>query len=127
MGPPPVRVRSGSRTLGLRAACSGGEGGATAARALSSSSAGGRGPPLPPATAGVHGSRGSTSGVPAGSRSYGGRRRPATAAVAEDNFDVNNHNVAEDDEIQQIFPKARVAVYFQTQNNILCVGLLPFS
>ena len=73
MGPLPVRVRSSSRTLGLRAVRSGG-GGATAARALSSSSGGGRGPPLPPVTAGMRASPRSASGAPAGSRSRGGRR-----------------------------------------------------
>ena len=89
MGPPPVRVSSGSHTLGLRAARSGGGGGATAARALSSSSGGGRGPPLPPMNAGVRGMRGSTSSVPAGSRSLGGHRGATTSAIAEDNFNIN--------------------------------------
>ena len=74
MGPPPVRVHSGSRTLDLRTVRTSVGGGATAARALSSSSSGGRGPPLPPMTAGVRASRGSTSGAPAKSRSRGGRR-----------------------------------------------------
>ena len=113
-GPPPVRVSSGSHTLGLRAARSGGGGGATAARALSSSSGGGRGPPLPPVTTGVRGSRRSTSGLPVGSRSRGGRRRPTTSAVAEENFDINHQNDAEDDEIQEILPNAQVPVYSQT-------------
>jgi hypothetical protein len=62
MGPPPIRVRSGSCTLGLRVARSGGGGGAMAGHAVSSSSGGGRGPPLPPVTTGVHAMRGSTSG-----------------------------------------------------------------
>ena len=97
MGPPPVRVRSGSRTIGLRVAHSGGGGGATAARALSSSSGGGRGPPLPPVTTDVRASRGSAFGAPAGSRSRGGRRRPVTSVVAEDNFD--RQDAAEDNEI----------------------------
>ena len=73
MGPPPIRVRSGSHNLGLRTACSSSGGGATAARALSSSSGGGCGPPLPPVTDGVRGSCGSASGMPARSRSRGGR------------------------------------------------------
>ena len=113
MGPPPIRVCSGSRTLGLRAARSGGGGGATTARALSSSSSGGRGPSLPPMTAGMRASPGSASGAPAGSRSRGGRRRPTTSAVAEDNFDVNNPNEADDDEIQQIFLNTQILVFFQ--------------
>ena len=99
MGPPPIHVRSDSRTLGLRVARNGGGGGATAARALLSSSDGGHDPPLPLVTVGVRGSRGSASGMPAGSKSRDGCLQPATAAVAEDNFNVNNHNVTEDDEI----------------------------
>ena len=99
---------------------SGGGGGATAARALSSSSGGGRGPPLPPVTADVRASRGSASGAPAGSRSRGGRRRPTTSAVAEDNFDVNNPNEADDDGIQQIFSNAQIP-FFRTQKNMLFV------
>ena len=74
MGPPPVRVRSGSRTLGLRAARSGDGGGAMAARVVSSSAGDGRGPSLPLVTAGVRGSRGSASDVIVGSKGYGGRR-----------------------------------------------------
>ena len=110
MGPSPVRVRSGSCTLGLCAARSGGGGGATAARTLSSSSDDGCGPPLPPVTTSMRSSPGSASGVPTGSRSHSGRRRPASTAVAEDNFDVNNPLDADDDEI---FPNAAIPVIFQ--------------
>ena len=110
MGLPPVRVCNGSQTLGLRVARSGGGGGATAARALSSSSGGGRGPPLPPVTAGMRASPGSASSAPVGSRSHGGRRRPTSTTIAEDNFDVNNPLDADDD---VIFPNAVILVIFQ--------------
>ena len=113
MGPPPVRVRNSSRTLGLRAVRSGGGGGATTAHAMLSSSGGGRGPPLPPVTAGMRASPGSASDAPTRSRNRGGRRRPTTSAVAEDNFDVNNPNEADDDEIQQIFLNTQILVFFQ--------------
>ena len=110
MGPPPVRVRSGSRTRGLCAARSGGGGGATAAHTLSSSSGGGRGPQLPPMTAGMRALSGSASGAPAESRSHGGRRQLMSTAVVEDNFDVNNPLDADDDEI---FMNAAIPVIFQ--------------
>jgi len=106
MGTPPIRVHSGSRTLGLRAAHSGGGGGTMAGRAVSSSSGGGRGPPLPPVNVGVRGMHGSTSAMPAGLRSYGGRRGATTSAIAVDNFNINPEDAVEDTDIEDIFPNA---------------------
>ena len=77
-----------------------------AGRAVSSSSGGGRGPPLPPVNVGVRGMHGSTSAMPAGLRSYGGRRGDATSAIAVDNFNINPEDAAENTDIEEIFPNA---------------------
>jgi hypothetical protein len=126
MWPPPFRIYSGIHTLDLRAAHNGGRGGAMVGRAILSPSDGGRCPPLPPVTADVRGSCGSTSGVPTRSRSRDGRRRPATTAIAEDNFDINHQNAAKDDESKEILPNAQGPVHSQTQKNMLGVGFYHF-
>ena len=93
-----------------------------ASRAVSSSSGGGRGPPLPPVNTGVRGMRGSSSSVPAGSRTHSGRRGAATSAIAVDNFNINPEDAAEDTGIEEIFPNAYDQVHSQTLQNMLGVG-----
>ena len=93
-----------------------------ASRAVSSSSGGGRGPPLPPMNAGVRGMRGSISFVPTGSRSHGGCRGATTSAVVEDNFNINPQDAAVDDEIEEIYPSnAQGPVHSQTLKNMFVV------
>lgn len=98
-GSPPVRARNASRTLDLRGPRSSGGGGATTGRATSSVSGGGQGAGLPPVPARVCGVRGSTSGVPEGSRTRGKRPRVSTIAITEDNFGLNYPNAGDDVEI----------------------------
>jgi hypothetical protein len=87
------------------------------------SSGGGRGPHLPPRVAGVRGMHGSTSSVPAGSRSRGGCQG-APSAVAEDNFNLNAQDATEDDDdIEEIFSNAQGPVHSQTHKIMQCVAM----
>jgi hypothetical protein len=100
---------------------SGGEGCAMAGHAMLSSSGGGRGPSLPSGAAGVRGMRGSSSDVPAGSKSHGGCRG-AVSATIEDNFNINTQDATKVDDVEEIFPNTQGPVRSQTHKNIIGVG-----